>query len=317
MYLNKSAERSERMYIAATLILGLGLLLWGMKILRHGLQAFAGHRFQQTLLWMTKTSWRGFWSGSISTALLQSSTALTVMAVSFVDAGLLPFENALALILGSNIGTTLTTQLLAFPLEQITPYLMLLGSLGYLLIPNRGRFLFLSLLSLGMLFFALSLLEAGMAPLADLPVIQDFLLHLGDNHLKGVLAGILLSALLHSSSATTGIAMLLTQDGWLTLPTALALIFGANVGTCFTTVLAALSSSKAAQRVALFHVLLNVFGVLIFLPFVGPLAAGLNLMGGSLSRQVANAHTLFNLLSSLLAFPLLPWAAKKLKKLLP
>lgn len=301
----------------ATLIFGLGLLLWGMKTLRHGLQLFAGHHFQRILLWMTATPWRGLWSGSISTALLQSSTALTVMAVSLVDAELLPFENSLALILGSNIGTTLTTQLLAFPLEQIIPYLMLLGSIGYLLIPNRGRFLSLSLLSLGMLFFALNILEAGMTPLADLPSIQHFLRQLGDNHLEGVIAGTLLSALLHSSSATTGIVMLLTEDGWLTLPTALAFIFGANIGTCFTAVLAALASSRAAQRVALFHVLLNVFGVLIFLPFIGLLAAGLTLMGGSLSRQIANAHTLFNLLSALLAFPLLPWATRLLKRLLP
>jgi len=266
---------------------------------------------------MTATPWRGFWSGTVSTALLQSSTALTVMAVSFVDAELLPFENALALILGSNIGSTLTNQLLAFPLDRITPYLMILGALGYLFIPTRWRFLTLSIFGLGVLFFSLSLLEAGMAPLADRPAIQLFLQQLGDNHLQGVLAGTVLSALLHSSSATTGIVMLLTEDGWITLPTALAFIFGANIGTCFTAVLAALATSRAAQRVALFHVLLNVFGVLIFLPFVGPLASGLTLMGGSLSRQVANAHTLFNLLSSVLAFPLLPWATRFLKRVLP
>ncbi|WP_282432984.1 Na/Pi symporter [Desulfosporosinus sp. Sb-LF] len=300
-----------------TLVLGLVLLLGGMHLLRQGLQTFAGHGLRQALLWMTETPWKGFWSGSISTALLQSSTALTVMAVSFVDAQLLPFENALALVLGSNIGSTLTTQLLAFPLDQITPYIMILGALGYLFLPNRGRFLSLSILGLGILFFSLTLLQAGMAPLADLPSIQHFLRQLGDNHLQGVVAGTILSALLHSSSATTGIVMLLAEDGWLTLPTALAFIFGANIGTCFTAVLAALASSRAAQRVALFHVLLNVLGVLVFLPFVGPLANGLTLMGGSLSRQVANAHTLFNLISSLLAFPLLPWATRVLKKMLP
>ena len=300
-----------------TLVLGLGLLLWGMRVLRQGLQSFAGLRLHQVLGWMTATPWRGFWSGAMSTAVLQSSTALTVMAVSFVDGGLLRFENSLALILGSNIGSTVTTQLLAFPLDRLTPFILILGALGYLFIPNRGRFLALSIFGLGLLFFSLSLLQAGMAPLADLPAIQHFLRQLGDNHLQGVLAGTLLSALLHSSSATTGIVMLLAEDGWLTLPTALAFIFGANIGTCFTAVLAALGSSRAAQRVALFHVLLNVFGVLIFLPFVGPLAHGLTNMGGSLSRQVANAHTLFNLLSSLLAFPLLPWATRFLKKILP
>ncbi|HZK53830.1 MAG TPA: Na/Pi symporter [Desulfosporosinus sp.] len=300
-----------------TLVLGLGLLLWGMKVLRQGLQSFAGLRLHQVLGWMTATPWRGFWSGSISTAVLQSSTALTVMAVSFVDGGMLRFENSLALILGSNIGSTATTQLLAFPLDRLTPYILILGALGYLFIPNRGRFLALSIFGLGLLFFSLSLLKAGMAPLADLPEIQHFLRQLGDNHLQGVLAGTLLSALLHSSSATTGIVMLLAEDGWVTLPTALAFIFGANIGTCFTAVLAALGSSRAAQRVALFHVLLNVFGVLLFLPFVGPLAHILANMGGSLSRQVANAHTLFNVLSSLLAFPLLPWSTRFLKKILP
>jgi len=288
-----------------------------MQTLRQGLQAFAGQRLHQALLWMTATPWQGFWSGAISTALLQSSTALTVMAVSFVNAELLPFENALALILGSNIGSTLTTQLIAFPLDRLTPYLMILGALGYLFIPNRGRKLSLSIFGLGLLFFALNLLQVGMTPLSDLPEIQRFLRQLGDNHLQGVIAGTVLSALLHSSSATTGIVMLLTEDGWLTLPTALAFIFGANIGTCFTAVLAALASSRAAKRVALFHVLLNVFGVLIFLPFVGPLAHGLNLIGGNLSRQVANAHTLFNLLSSALAYPLLPWATRFLKKILP
>ena len=299
------------------MVLGLALLLWGMQVLRQGLQSFAGLRLYQFLRQMTSTPWRGFWSGAISTALLQSSTALTVMAVSFVDAELLTFESSLVLILGSNIGSTLTNQLLAFPLDRLTPYIMILGALGYLFIQNRWRFLSLSIFGLGVLFFALSLLQAGMAPLADLPAIQSFLLQLGDNHLQGVLAGTLLSALLHSSSATTGIVMLLTEGGWITLPTALAFIFGANIGTCFTAVLAALATTQAAKRVALFHVLLNVFGVLLFLPFVGILAHGLSLMGGSLSRQVANAHTLFNLLSSLLAFPLLPWATRFLKKTLP
>lgn len=288
-----------------------------MRILRQGLHSFAGHRLRQALLWMTSSPWQGFWSGAISTALLQSSTALTVMAVSFVDAELLPFENTMALILGSNIGTTMTTQLLAFPLDRLTPYIMILGALGYLFLPHRGRFLSLSIFGLGILFFALSLLQAGMAPLANLPFIQQFLRQLGDNHLQGVLAGTVLSALLHSSSAATGIVMLLAQDGWLTLPTALAFIFGANIGTCFTAVLAALGSSRAAQRVALYHVLLNVFGVIFFLPFVGLLAHGLTLIGGSLARQVANAHTFFNLLSSILAFPLLALSTRLLKKILP
>lgn len=288
-----------------------------MHTLRQGLQSFAGKRLHQILLWMTATPWRGFWSGTALTALLQSSTALTVTSVSFVDAGLLPFENALGLVLGTNIGTTVTTQLLAFPLDRFALLAMAGGAIGFVFLSSRWRYLALSFIGLGTLFFALTLFQAGLAPIADQPLIQNFLHQLGDHHFQGVLAGTLLSALLHSSSATTGIVMLLAEQGWLTLPTALAFIFGANIGTCFTAVVASLATSRAAQRVALFHVLLNVFGVLLFYPFLLPLAQGLSLLGGNLARQVANAHTAFNLLSSLIAFPLLPLATRFLKRILP
>jgi phosphate:Na+ symporter len=109
--------------------------------------------------------------------------------------------------------------------------------------------------------------------------------------------------------------MLLTEDGWITMQTALAFIFGANIGTCFTAILASLATNRAAQRVAIFHVLLNVFGVLLFMPFLTPITNFLEWIGGSSSLQVANAHTLFNVISSLVAFPLLPWATKKLEKI--
>jgi len=301
--------------IVLALLLGLLLILGGMQLLRQGLQTLAASRLRRALLWMTGTPWRGFWSGTAATALLQSSTALTVMAVSFVDAGLLPFTNTLALILGSNIGTTVTTQLLAFPLHGFALAAMLSGSLGCLFTRSRWRHLALAVLGLGLLFFGLELLQAALAPLAGLRALQDFLRRLGDHHFRGILAGAALAALLHSSSATTGIVMLLTEEGWLTLPTALAFVFGANIGTCFTAVIASLAASRAAQRTALFHVLLNVFGVVLFYPLLVPLSAGIAWLGGSLARQVANAHTFFNVASSLLAYPLLPWAAKLLGKL--
>jgi len=294
---------------------GLCLLLLGMYTLRHGLKSFAGSNLQHFLIWMTATPWRGFSSGVVATALLQSSTALSVMAVSFVDSNLITYRNALGLILGSNIGSTVTTQLLAFPLSHYAIYLMAAGALGYLFLNTRFRFLALSLFGLGSLFFSLMLLENGMAPLAESDLVRGTLQRLGDHHLGGVLAGTILAALLHSSSATTGIVMLLTEEGWLTLPTALAFIFGANIGTCVTAIIASLAASRAAQRVALFHVLLNLFGVVLVFPFLVPLSIGIEGLGGGLGRQVANAHTLFNLISSLLALPLLPWAERLLLKL--
>ncbi|MFZ3372939.1 MAG: Na/Pi symporter [Desulfitobacteriaceae bacterium] len=306
------------MLISLLIILsGLALLLWGMYTLRTGLELFATSQLKQLLQRMTATPRRSFVSGIFVTALLQSSTALTLMTVSFVDAELLPYENALGLILGSNIGTTITTQLLAFPLERLAPPIFGLGALGFFFLPNRWRFLALALSGLGILFFALDFLQTGLSPLANQAYVQKLLHNLGNNHLQGVLAGILLSALLHSSSASTGLAMLLSQEGWINLPTVLAIIFGANIGTCFTAVLASLTSSRAAQRVALFHVLLNIFGVMLFFPFLNPLANLLQLFSSNPARQAANAHTFFNLFSSLLVFPLLPQATRLLKKLLP
>ncbi|MHB8124337.1 MAG: Na/Pi cotransporter family protein [Desulfitobacteriaceae bacterium] len=300
-----------------TIITGFILLFWGMYTLRQGLQLFATSQLQQLLRRITATPQRGFVSGIFITALLQSSTALTLMTVSFVDAGLLPYDNALGLILGSNIGSTITNQLLAFPLERFAPLIFSLGALGFLFLPNRWRFLALALSGLGILFFALAFLQNGLSPLVNLELTQKFLRNLGDNHLQGVLIGTLLSALLHSSSATTGLAMIISQEGWINLPTVLAIIFGANIGTCFTAVLASLTSSRAAQRVALYHVLLNIFGVVLFYPFLDPLANLLQLFSSSPARQAANAHTFFNLFSSLLAFPLLPQATRLLIKLLP
>lgn len=299
------------------IIIGFGLLLWGMYTLRKGLELFAASKLTQVLQEMTATPERGFLSGMFVTALLQSSTALTLMTVSFVDARLLPFEKALGLILGSNIGTTITNQLLAFPLGHFAPLIFGLGALGFLFLPNRWRFLALALSGLGLLFFALDFLQNALSPLVDNASIQNYIYSIGNNHFKGVIIGTLLSALLHSSSATTGLAMILSQEGWIDLTSVLAIIFGANIGTCFTAVLASITNSPAAQRIALFHVLLNIFGVILFFPFLEPIAKLLEFFGDNPARQAANAHTFFNLFSSLLAFPLLPQAARLLKKLLP
>jgi phosphate:Na+ symporter len=296
-------------------VLGLMLLLTGMNTLRNGLEKFAGPHFKGILLKLTATPGKGFLSGIAATGFLQSSTALTVLAVSLVDAKLLDFKNALGLILGSNIGTTITPQLLAFPLTKISLWLILLGFLGYKLIKSKTRFFCLSIAGLGMMFFSFLALESAMIPLTEKAWVQDKLHHLDNNYVLSITAGTILSTLLHSSSATTGIAMLLTEEGWLNLPASLAFIFGANIGTCFTAVIVSFFTSRAAQRVAIFHVLLNIFGVFIFYPFINLLAELITSLGGNLSRQVANAHTIFNLASSLLAFPLLPYASRLLEKI--
>lgn len=283
--------------------------------MRQGLESFAGPLLRQTLAWLTLTTKRGFASGILLTALLQSSTAVTVFAVSIVDAGLLPFENTLAVILGSNIGTTLTPQMLAFPLQNFAVIAMAAGACGFLFLRGQRRFLASAILGLGSLFWGLFILQSSLAPLAEAAALQNFLRHLGDHHLQGIVAGTVMSALLHSSAAATAVIMLLTDEGWLSITTALSFVLGANIGTCFTAVIASLASSRSAQRVALFHILLNVLGVLLFLPLLDPFTRMITGLGGNLARQVANAHTIFNLASSLLALPFLPLASKLLLKL--
>lgn len=296
-------------------LFGLLLLLMGMYFLRTGLEKYAGPYFKQALHKLTATSGKGFLSGIIATGLLQSSTALTVMAVSLVDARLLAFQNTLALILGSNIGTTITPQLLAFPLNKAAVWFILPGLFGYWLLKYKLRYLMLSFAGIGILFFSLTVLESAMMPLTATPSVQSWLRHLDNNYLYCIMAGTILSALLHSSSAATGIVMVLTAEGWLNLPASLAFIFGANIGTCFTAVIVSFFTSRAAQRVAIFHILLNLFGVLIFYPLIPLMATIISHLGGTLSRQVANAHTIFNIVSSLLALPLLPYASRFLQKI--
>lgn len=291
---------------------GLILLLSGLNTLRNGLEKFAGSYFQQALIKFTATPGKGFISGMISTAFLQSSTALTLMTVSFVDARLIGYDKALGLILGSNVGTTLTPQLLAFPLDKIAVWFIIPGLLGYWFIKNNIKHLFRSIAGLGIMFLSLYVLESAMYPLTEQPQVHTWLSQL-NSHLYAVFAGTILSALLHSSSAVTGVGMVLTEQGLLDLPAALALIFGANIGTCFTALIVSFFISRPAQKVAVFHVLLNLFGVLVFYPFIQPLACFTAYLGGDLSRQVANAHTFFNLVTSLIALPLLPYITKLLK----
>lgn len=296
-------------------IFGLALLLSGMKILKGALIKFAGSQFQQALHRLTATPLKSFFSGIFATGIMQSSTALTVMAVSFVDAQLISFNHTLGLILGSNIGTTITPQILAFPINKFSPWLILSGLVGYLLFKKKIRFLLLSFVGLGIMFLSITVLESAMLPLMELQTVQDTLHQLDNSRFACILAGTLLSALLHSSSAATGIVMVLTTEGWLNLPASLAFIIGANIGTCFTALVVSFFTSRAAQRVAIFHVLLNVFGALLFFPFLNLMADLITSLGGNLSRQVANAHTIFNLISSLIAFPLLPYASRLLEKI--
>lgn len=296
-------------------LIGLVLLLIGLKILRDGLEKYSGSYFQHILQKFTATTMKSFLSGIAATGLLQSSTALTVMVLSFVDAGLIGFENSLGLILGSNIGSTITPQLLSLPVKDFAVWLLPAGLVGFWVLKTKTKYIFYAVAGIGVMFISLGLLESTMIPLTDTDLIRNWLQHLNQNYLESIAAGMILSASLHSSTATAGVVMVLTEKGWLNMPTSIAFIYGANIGTCMTALIVSAFTSRSAQRVAIFHVLINIIGVIVFYPLLDPLAGMIRLIGGSLSRQIANAHTVFNIVSSLMLLPVLPYACRFLKRI--
>ncbi len=285
-------------------IAGLWMLLYGMKLLKEGLEKSAGDNLRIALEMMAGTPFKAAVTGLAATMLVQSSTAVSVLSVGFVNAGAMNLRQAIGILLGANVGTCITVQILSFDLTRIA---ILIGIAGLIIracckhssLQNFGR----ALTGFGIIFSGLKLLSFSMAPLQKASWFLDFLYSLSNNPVMAVIAGTIGSALLHSSAAATGIVMLLSGKEMLPLSAAVAIVLGNNIGTCITAVLASLNGSTAGKRVALAHVILNVAGAVLFLPLLPVFTSLVAFTADSLSRQVANAHTLFNIISSILAFP--------------
>jgi len=296
---------------------GLGLFLYGMDMMSSSLQRTAGGRLRAILGTLTANRYLGAVVGAGVTMVIQSSSATTVMLVSFVQAQLMSFTQTLGVILGADIGTTITAQLIAF---KLTDYALLMIALGFGLkllgrrrkLRNTGNVL----LGFGMLFYGMAVMNMAMYPLRTYRPFLDLLAGL-ENPLLGILIGTVFTALIQSSSAFTGVIIVLAQQGFLTLDAGIPLIFGANIGTCVTAALASLNSGRDARRVALAHTLFKVAGVLAvvfwtpaFADFVRSVSPGgaidpadTTLMARYIPRQVANAHTIFNVGLALLFLP--------------
>lgn len=293
------------MLILAGALVGLYLLLRGMQIMQSGLENLSKNKMRLALAALTATPAAAAFTGTILTMLAQSSTAITVLTIGFINAGLLNLTQAVGIILGTNVGTCITVQLISFNLFKLALPAIAVGAALWAMGKQRpagqwGRALF----GFGLVFVSLWLISTALAPLREAPWVSETLLTLNNSPLRAVLAGTLVTALLHSSAAATGLVMLLSEQHLISLPTALALVLGNNIGTCVTAVLASLGGPRAGKQVAAAHVLLNVLGVIIFLPLLRPFAALISCSADSLPRQVANAHTLFNVLSSLAVLPL-------------
>lgn len=298
---------------------GLGLFIYGMKLMGDGLENAAGEGLKRILEKVTSNRLLGVGIGAIVTAVIQSSSATTVMVVGFVNAGLMSLAQAAGVIMGANIGTTITAQLVAFKLDQIAPLFIFVGAaLVMFARAKKRREIGNILLGFGILFTGMSLMSGAMKPLASSPVFSDLLVAVGGNWFIGIIAGTAITALLQSSSATTGILIALASTGIIDIHLALPIIFGCNIGTCVTAMLASIGTNKTAHKAALLHLIFNLVGTVVFLPFLGLIANFVQTTSpGDVSRQIANAHTVFNIANTALLLPFTNYIIKFINKVIP
>lgn len=294
---------------------GLGLFLYGMKLMSEGLEKAAGARMRSILEFFTKNRFVGMLVGVVFTAIIQSSSATTVMVVSFVNSGLMTLAQAAGVIMGANIGTTVTSQLIAFNLSDVAPLFIMIGVIMVMFcnkvnIQKIGQVI----LGFGILFVGLSTMSGAMSSIKELPHIVSLLSSL-DNHVMGIVVGFVITAILQSSSATVGIILLMATQGLLSYPICFFLILGCNIGSCVSALLASLGGKKDAKRAAWIHFLFNLIGsavLFIVLSFaVNPIADMLfRLSGDNMARAVANAHTLMKVAEVVILFPFMNLVVK-------
>jgi phosphate:Na+ symporter len=287
---------------------GIALFLYGMAKMGEGLQKIAGDRLRRFLEKLTSNRFSGVIVGMIVTAIIQSSSATSVMCVSFVNAGIMRLEQAIGVIMGANIGTTVTAQMVAFKLERTALPAIALG-MALMLLGKRKSIKegwADCFLGFGLLFLGLSIAGDAMLPLQSYAPFVNFLC-IGQTHpIIGIIAGAALTTLLQSSSAMTGLLVALAARNVVDISAALPMVLGANIGTTSTALLASINTSLAARRTAYAHLFFNVIGVLIFLPFLKPLESAVARSGFDAARQIANAHTIFNVTTTLVLLPFAP-----------
>ena len=303
--------------IATGLLGGMGMFLYGMEMMSDGMKMTAGNSMRMILEKLTSNKFLSVFVGAFVTMVIQSSSATTVMLVSFVNSGLLNFTQALGVILGSNIGSTVTAQIVAF---KVTDYALILIAAGSLMslfskketVKNLGYVI----LGFGLLFYGMKVMSDTMKPLRSDPTFNSILTSF-ENPFLGILAGAIFTALVQSSSATTGIVITLASGGSITLEAGIPLIFGANIGTCVTALLAGLNASRDAKRVAIGHVTFNVLGVLLFCFWIPTFSEMVAQTSSNIPRQIANAHTFFNIFASIIFIPFTGYIAKTIIRYFP
>ncbi len=318
-------------FLVIGLLGGLSLFLYGMEKMSAALKNVAGEKMKDILGMLSSNRFMGIVTGAAVTAVIQSSSVTTVMLVGFVSAGLMSLSQTIGVVMGSNIGTTITAQIVAF---KVTKYALRLVALGFglVFISKREKLQQYGymLMGLGLIFFGMGVMSDAMHPLRSYQPFLDLMTQMS-NPVLAILVAALFTALVQSSSATTGVIIVLAMQGLISLKAGIALSFGANIGTCVTAFLAAIGKPREAVRVSIVHVLFNLIGVAIFLPFIGPFVelvtaispsapeglTGIEATAAVLPRQIANAHTIFNISGALLFLPFVTYFARLVYLLVP
>ncbi|SKA86337.1 phosphate:Na+ symporter [Clostridium sp. USBA 49] len=294
---------------------GTALLMYGVDMMSKGLEKASGKFMNKLLSILAGNVFTAFLCGTIFTAIVQSSTAITVLTVGFVNAGLMNLSQAVGIIFGANIGTTITAQLMAFSLEfNITDYALPAIGIGFIVtyISKNDTFKYIgqSIMGFGFMFLGLKFLNSGVPFLKESETLKYFFKNYASIPIIGIILGIVATGLVQSSSATVGLVIILGQAGLIDLTSAICIMLGDNIGTCFTAQIASLTGSKNAKRTAWAHTIYNVIGVIIvtlFLPYFVFLVKYITEYfqpNADISIQIANSHTIFNVLSAVIFLPI-------------
>ena len=309
---------------------GLAMFLFGMEQMSEGLKAVAGDALRDVLGRLTKNRFMGALTGAFVTAVLNSSSVTTVLVVGFISAGFMSLAQSVGVIMGANIGSTFTAQIVAF---NVTQYALGMVTIGFFLLfagkQEHIRQYGAMLMGLGLVFYGMGVMGDAMNPLRSYQPFLDLMVRM-ENPALGILVGALFTGLVQSSAATTGIAIVMAAEGLISLPAGIALAFGANIGTCVTAILAAIGKPVEAVRAAVVHILFNVAGVLIWVMFIPQLAdfivsispaspelTGKARMAAEVPRQIANAHTVFNVANTIFFIGFTGVFARLVERLVP
>jgi phosphate:Na+ symporter len=284
-------------------ILFILLFIFGMTIIRFGLFNLSGNRLKEWLTKLTSTPLKGMLTGTFVTALLQSSSAVMVITVGLISTRIMTFPQSIGIILGTNIGTTFKTELITFNLDTILAPLAVLGAALTFFKSKKLRSIGMLMFGIAAVFTAMKGFEVLAHPLTSMKIINHYILSINDNLFLSLLTGTVMTAIIQSSTAMTGIAMGFLTAGLLQLDAGIAIVLGANIGTCITAIIASIGGGKESRLAAYAHVWLNVFGVLLFIPFIPILDRHAGLLASQKDVQLAHISVLFNVLTSILVLP--------------